>query len=231
MNSSSTSPVAMITCMTRVVEGDVGAGLDLAVHVGVVGDALAARGSTTISLVPRRRACLKNVAGDRVVGGRVGAGEDRDVGVDDVAVGRRHRARADRPRAAPPRTRRGTAACSGRRCWCRSRRGSASGRGRPPRWSTWPSRSRRSRPARARRGSPSGARRRGRAPRPRWPRGSAASPRRSRRGRRACAAPPPLSSPRTSPRQRALGVGRPRGGSAAWSAAAACARSPSRSGP
>ena len=52
------------------------------------------RGSTTISVVPRRRACLKN-EGHRVVRRRVRSREDRDVGVDDVAVGRGHRAGAD----------------------------------------------------------------------------------------------------------------------------------------
>jgi hypothetical protein len=41
-----------------VVEGDVGAGLDLAVDVGVVGDPLAARVDDD-QRRPRRRACLK----------------------------------------------------------------------------------------------------------------------------------------------------------------------------
>ena len=49
--------------------------------------------------------------------------------------------RNPRPPAAPPRTRRGKAACSDRRCWCRSRCARASGRGRPPRWSPWRCRS------------------------------------------------------------------------------------------
>src|SRR3954463_14082581 len=77
-----------------VVEGDVRAGLDLAVDVGVVGDPLAARvdddelrAAATGLLEERRR--------DGVVGRRVRAGEDGDVGVDDVAVGGRHGARAD----------------------------------------------------------------------------------------------------------------------------------------
>ena len=77
-----------------VVERDVGARLDLAEDVGVVGDALAAHvdhhqlGAASTRLLEERRC-------DRVVGGRVGAGEDGDVGVDDVAVGRRHRTRPD----------------------------------------------------------------------------------------------------------------------------------------
>ena len=77
-----------------VVEGDVGAGLDLAVDVGVVGDPLAARVDDD-QLRPAPAGLLEERRGDRVVGRRVRAGEDRDVGVDDVAVGRRHRARAD----------------------------------------------------------------------------------------------------------------------------------------
>ena len=77
-----------------VVERDVGAGLDLAVDVRVVGDPLAAgvdhdelRAATARLLEERRR--------DGVVRGRVRPGEDRDVRVDDIAVGRRHRTGAD----------------------------------------------------------------------------------------------------------------------------------------
>ena len=136
----------MISCITAVVERDVGAGLDLAVDVGVVGDRSRRADRRTISFVPRRRACLKNDERDRMVGGRVGAGDDRDVGVDDVAVGGRDRAPSRPPRTARRRSRRDRGGCSGRRCWCRSPRGSASGTGTPLRWSTSPTRTRRSRP-------------------------------------------------------------------------------------
>jgi hypothetical protein len=65
------------------------------------------------------------------------------------AISPRGRARRPRPSRSPPSarrpTRRGRAACNGRRCWCRSPAGSASGRDRPPRSSIWPSRSRQSR--------------------------------------------------------------------------------------
>ena len=77
-----------------VVEGDVGARLDLAEDVGVVGDPLATHVDHH-ELRPAAARLLEERRGDGVVGGRVGAGEDGDVGVDDVAVGRRHRARAD----------------------------------------------------------------------------------------------------------------------------------------
>ena len=78
----------------RVVEGDVGAGLELAEDVGVVGDLVGAR----IDVDERRAApprLLEERRRDGVIGGRVGAGDDRDVGVGDVAVGRRHRAGPD----------------------------------------------------------------------------------------------------------------------------------------
>ena len=52
------------------------------------------------------------------------------------------RRRSPRLRAAPPRWRRGTGACSGRRCCCRSRCAPVSGTGRPLRCCPWPSRSR-----------------------------------------------------------------------------------------
>src|SRR3954454_11086328 len=77
-----------------VVEGDVGAGLDLAVDVGVVGDPLAARVDDD-QLRPAAPGLLEERRRDRVVGRRVRAREDRDVGVEDVAVGRRDRAGAD----------------------------------------------------------------------------------------------------------------------------------------
>jgi hypothetical protein len=77
-----------------VVEGDVGARLDLAEDVGVVGDPLAPRvDDDQLRTAPPR--LLEERRGDRVVRGRVRAGEQRDVGVDDVAVGRRDRAGAD----------------------------------------------------------------------------------------------------------------------------------------
>src|SRR4051794_29371323 len=77
-----------------VVEGDVGAGLDLAVDVGVVGDPLAARVDDD-ELRPAAAGLLEERRGDRVVRRRVRAREDRDVGVDDVAVGRGDGAGAD----------------------------------------------------------------------------------------------------------------------------------------
>ena len=77
-----------------VVERDVGARLDLAEDVGVLGDALAARvDDDQLRAAPAR--LLEERGRDGVVGRRVRAGEDRDVGVDDVAVGRRDRAGAD----------------------------------------------------------------------------------------------------------------------------------------
>ena len=76
-----------------VVEGHVRAGLELAVDVGVVGDPLAPRvHHDQLRAAPLR--LLEEARRHRVVRGRVRAGEDRDVGVDDVAVGRGHRARA-----------------------------------------------------------------------------------------------------------------------------------------
>ena len=94
MNSRSTSPSRDHLVHDAVVEGDVGAGLDLAVDVGVVGDPLAPRvDHDQLRAAPPR--LLEERRRDRVVRGRVRAGEDRDVGVDDVAVGRRDRARAD----------------------------------------------------------------------------------------------------------------------------------------
>src|SRR3954449_1685378 len=77
-----------------VVEGDVRAGLDLAVDVGVVGDPLAPRVDHD-ELRPAAAGLLEERRRDRVVGRRVRARQDRDVGVDDVAVRRRHRARPD----------------------------------------------------------------------------------------------------------------------------------------
>ena len=76
-----------------VVEGHVRAGLQLAVDVGVVGDPLAPR----VDHDQGRAAppgLLEEARRDRVVRRRVRAGEDRHVGVHDVAVGGRHRARA-----------------------------------------------------------------------------------------------------------------------------------------
>jgi hypothetical protein len=77
-----------------VVEGDVRARLDLAEDVGVVGDPFAPRvdddqlGAASACLLEERR-------GDGMVGRRVRPGEDRNVGVDDVAVRGGHGARAD----------------------------------------------------------------------------------------------------------------------------------------
>ena len=48
-----------------------------------------------MSFVPRRRACLKNDDATGWLAVVLRAGEDRDVGVDDVAVGGRDRAGAD----------------------------------------------------------------------------------------------------------------------------------------
>ena len=75
---------------------------------------------------------------------------DRRIGADHAApprpASRRSPGSTPRPsrclRAAPPPTRRGTGACSGRRCCCRSRCAPASGTGRPLRCCPWPSRSR-----------------------------------------------------------------------------------------
>ena len=77
-----------------VVERDVGAGLDLAEDVGVVGHLVGSgvdvddRGSVAAGLLEERRR-------DRVVGGGVAAGDDRHVRVHHVAVGGGHGAGAD----------------------------------------------------------------------------------------------------------------------------------------
>src|SRR6185437_8954474 len=77
-----------------VVERDVGAGLQLAVDVRVVGHLVGAR----VDIDDRRAVApglLEEAGGDRVVGRRVAAGDDRDLGVDHVAVGRGDRAGTD----------------------------------------------------------------------------------------------------------------------------------------
>ena len=77
-----------------VVERDVGAGLELAEDVGVIGHLVGARvhvddrGAVAPGLLEERR-------GDRVVSRGVAAGDDRHVGVHHVAVGGGHGARAD----------------------------------------------------------------------------------------------------------------------------------------
>ena len=77
-----------------VVERDVGARLELAEDVGVVGHLVGPgvdvddRGAVAPGLLEERRR-------DRVVGGRVAAGDDRHVGVHHVAVGGGHGAGAD----------------------------------------------------------------------------------------------------------------------------------------
>ena len=115
----------------RVVEGDVGAGLDAAVALGVVGDISAGAGRPRSAWCRRLRACLKKVAATGWFAVVLEPVISADVGVLDVAEDVRHRAASRSSRAAPPRSRRGTAACSGRRCSCRSPRASASGTGRP----------------------------------------------------------------------------------------------------
>ena len=77
-----------------VVEGDVGARLDLAEDVRVVGDPFAP-GVDHDQLRAAAAGLLEERGGHGVVGRRVRPREDRHVGVDDVAVGRRHGARAD----------------------------------------------------------------------------------------------------------------------------------------
>ena len=116
---------------------------------------------------------LEEGGGDRVVLGRVGADHDDEIGILALVEGRGHRRRADAFQAAPPPRRRGTAACSDRHCWSRSRCAPASGTGRPLRSSPWPSRSRRARAGRRGRGFSSGPKRRAPSPRPRWLRGNA----------------------------------------------------------
>src|SRR5690349_2666315 len=78
-----------------VVEGDVGAGLELAVDVRVVRHLVGPR----IHVDDRRAVApglLEEAGGDRVVRGRVAAGDDGHAGVPDVAVGG-----GDRPGADP----------------------------------------------------------------------------------------------------------------------------------
>ena len=77
-----------------VVERDVGAGLELAEDVGVLGHRVGPR----VDVDDRRPAApglLEERRGDRVVRGRVAAGDDGHVGVDHVAVGGGDRAGAD----------------------------------------------------------------------------------------------------------------------------------------
>ncbi len=77
-----------------VVERDVGARLDLAEHVGVVGDPLAPHvDDDQLRAAPPR--LLEERRRDGVVRRRVRARQDRHVGVDDVAVRRRHGPGAD----------------------------------------------------------------------------------------------------------------------------------------
>src|SRR5579864_3087237 len=93
MYSSSVRP-SLMTSYHAVVEGDVGAGLELAVDVRVVGHLVGPRvhvddrGAVAAGLLEER-------GSDRVVRGRVAAGDDRDPGVLDVAEGRRDRAGSD----------------------------------------------------------------------------------------------------------------------------------------
>ena len=80
--------------MTAVVERDVGAGLELAEDVGVLGHPVGPR----VDVDDRRALALgllEERRGDRVVGGGVAAGDDRDVGVHHVAVRRGHGPGAD----------------------------------------------------------------------------------------------------------------------------------------
>ena len=77
-----------------VVERDVGAGLYLAEDVGVIGDALAPRVDDDQLRAAAAR-LLEERRRHRMVRRRVRPGQDRHVGVDDVAVGRRDRAGAD----------------------------------------------------------------------------------------------------------------------------------------
>ncbi len=85
---------------------------------------------------------LEEGGGDRMVLGRIGANDDNDVGILALVEGRGNRAPSRRLPAARQPTRRDTAACSDRRCWCRSRCERASGTDRLLRSSLWPSRSR-----------------------------------------------------------------------------------------
>ena len=198
MNSRSTRPSADHLVHDRVVERDVGAGLELAVDVGVVGDPVAPR----VDVDDLRAAAprlLEEGRRDRVVRGRVAAGEDRDVGVHDVAVGRGDRARADA--LEQRRDARGVAQPGAVVDVVGAEAGAdqlleevgllvgALGRAEAGD----------ARPGRARRGSRAAARDQVERLVPASPRGSAAAPRRSRPGRRACACAAAAPSPRTSP--------------------------------
>ena len=135
-----------------VEQGDVAARLELQHVAGVAGDALVLPARVhDDQLGAALGRVLEEGGGDGMVLGRPRADDDDAVAVLGRRERRRDRAGVRRPPSAPPRRRRGTAACSGRRCWCRSPAGSASGTDRPPRWSPWPSRSRRS-PCRRRAG-------------------------------------------------------------------------------
>ena len=94
MKASSVRPSLITSCMIAVVERDVGAGLELAVDVRVVGHLVGPR----VHVDDRRAVAaglLEEAGGDRVVSGRVAAGDDRDLGVHHVAVGGGDRAGAD----------------------------------------------------------------------------------------------------------------------------------------
>ena len=157
-----------------VEQRDVGVRLELQVMRRVARELRAARvGEDEL------RAALDRVLdprrGDRVIDDRIGA----DQKAPPRPASRPSPDSTPRPsrclRAAPRRSRRGTAACSGRRCSSRSRCARASGTGTPPRSSPWPSRSRRARGCHAHRGCASACRRRAPAPRPSSPRGTPTS--------------------------------------------------------
>ncbi len=132
---------------------------------------------------------LEEGGGDRVVLGRPRADDDDDVGIQR----RGERAPSPRPSRSPPSrprpTRRGTAGCSDRHCCCQSRCAPASGTGRPPRSTPWPSRSRRAPACRHGRGCARDPGRRGRALPPSSPCGNACT---GWPGRYRCRASTPL---------------------------------------
>ena len=84
----------MISCIMAVVEGHVGARLELAVDVGVVGHLVGPRVDVDDRGAEAAR-LLEEARRHRVVGGGVAAGDDGHVRVDHVAVGGGDRAGAD----------------------------------------------------------------------------------------------------------------------------------------
>ena len=100
-------------------------------------------------LHPAQRRLLDARADDRVALGRVGADQDRRVGVVEVREGAGGAGEPERLAQREATSASGRRASSCRCCWCRSRRASGAASRSSPRWSRARRRGRRSRPGRA----------------------------------------------------------------------------------